>query len=80
MPGGSNMKCPYCGKEMEKGRVVQAYGRQDPIMWKPIDENRGFIDGLLNRDKRNIDLTLFWDAKFFVAYICKDCRKLISDI
>ncbi len=74
--GGKNsiMKCPKCGKEMEKGIWVLGRGFENPI---------GLNIGLLwcksyglFKVKDKVDV--MWQHKM-EAYICKECRITLAE-
>ena len=65
------MKCPYCGKETEKGYIDQTDFRF-PLEWYPADRETGLFTGR----KKHIRLTHGGNVP---AYRCGECRKIIID-
>ena len=66
------MKCPYCDKDMEEGRIpTDRYN----LKWEPMDG--GIIQSVFNIGKKNIELTSFLDNKQCVAYLYRDCKKML---
>lgn len=69
------MKCPYCGKEMEKGLI------QSPqeIAWlkgekRPLLGRAKFHEGSLVLSELSI-----LKGSAVTAYLCRDCQKVIID-
>lgn len=62
------MKCPYCGKETEKGKVCS----NDALWWKQEAgdhvclNDEGFLTGRINGYR-------------ITAVQCKNCKKIIID-
>lgn len=68
------MICPYCNKEMEKGVIPK---NRHTLKWKPLD--RTFIQSIFNTDHRNVILAATWDDEQCIAYLCRNCKKVIIE-
>lgn len=65
------MKCPYCGGEMDSGRISS--GRDTAVF---IADNAKRKLGIFYE---NIKITNYFDSPF-VAYHCEVCEKIIIDL
>lgn len=80
--GGENMKCPYCGKEMEKGEIRnKGFNYFLPEGEKPVSF---LVDAEKAIEKRNgILLTLYpygyGGEEYPAAYCCRECKKIILE-
>ena len=70
-----SMKCPYCCKDMEEGSIPT--DRYD-LKWKPKDG--GVIQSIFDIGKKNVELTSFLDNKQCIAYLCRNCKKIVIDV
>ena len=64
------MKCPWCGKEMDKGFVQSAR----PVIWSP-DKKKLFFSATTSDD-----FTIskgYWNGCFAEAYHCPKCKKVV---
>ncbi len=64
------MKCPYCGKEMDKGYVQSAR----PVIWSLKKKV------LMFTATKPDDFTIskgYWNGCFAEAYHCPNCKKII---
>jgi len=68
------MICPYCNKEMEEGEIPT--DRYD-LKWKPID--RTLIQSIFDPEHRNIRLSRMLEISRCIAYLCRDCKKVIIE-
>lgn len=67
-------KCPWCGQDMEQGYIA---GGRDPVRW-----SRGVHKLTLLRDCSG-DIDILNDgelARYKVAWLCRECGKIIFDI
>ena len=69
------MKCPYCGKEMEKGLI---HGRNE-INWIKGEKRRIFASSEIHNDAVVLSELSFMKGSAVVAYNCKDCKKILID-
>ena len=70
------MLCPFCNSEMIKGKLL---GDRYQLKWMP--DNEDLVLGIWA--KKAIVLpnqTSGFGRPYVKAYICKNCRKLITDI
>ncbi len=65
------MLCPYCNNLMEEGEIPQD---RYPLKWKPKDSK------FLDLDKKSIKLSSVLEDKRCVAYLCKECKKIIVNL
>ena len=70
------MKCPYCDKEMAKGKIPAG---RDNICWYPEDVELGLFSGL---DDNVILLAKvgFFEAAVAEAYYCADCKIVLTPV
>ena len=73
----AKVKCPYCGKTMSEGIIE---GARYSLWWRDTDSKRGFLKSLLNLDKKNVRLSYPFYDKYCIAYLCRDCEKVVIDI
>ena len=73
----AKVKCPYCGKTMSEGIID---GARYSLWWRDTDSKRGFLKSLLNLDKKNVRLSYPFYDKYCIAYLCRDCEKVVIDI
>lgn len=64
------MKCPYCGKEMEKGFLKSSH----PIHWGE-EKALGFVRKDLRLAK--VSLEGFFEGYFVESYSCSECKKIV---
>lgn len=65
------MKCPFCGKEMEKG-LLQGSGR---LLWC-----RELHDFTMIPRKGEVMVGMSLASNYWLpAWICKDCKKFVAD-
>lgn len=64
------MICPYCNSEMKKGII--SCGRHAP-KW---------VEGshFLERYKKGIKLSSFYEGNCVTAYYCSSCKKILIDL
>lgn len=67
------MKCPYCGKEMEKGTITSS----EPLNWlreahfiNQPDESEGEF---------NLAKASMFGRAAVEAWLCRDCGKIVID-
>ena len=74
--GDDFMKCPYCNKEMQLGKII-GDGRLK-VRWCADGEKMGINDRLYtSKGEMPVDYSLF---KFRLpAYVCFECSKTIID-
>lgn len=76
------MNCPWCGKEMQTGRLIFG-GRAllyEPL-WKADGEKYGLLDHLLCEDGvivTGMDISGFDRTKIRADH-CPDCKKFVID-
>lgn len=66
------MKCPYCNQEMEQGEI-----RSQRTMFFVSDSAESFYSA--SKDEKIKISTNNWTAPKIKAYICRKCKKVISD-
>ncbi len=70
------MKCPYCGKDMEKGYVQS----RDGVVWR---KKKSAITALAGFAADAVDLGTPdgnpFGGSFVVVYRCADCKKFLID-
>ena len=64
------MKCPYCGSEMQAGKIC-ALGRGTALEWKERGESFR-----LNSDPKMVAVI---NGDRIEGYRCKKCRKIIVE-
>lgn len=69
-PEGPPEKCPWCGKDMEKGYLV---GGRDSIRWRR--EKPGFLSGLCV-DTVQVDDEGSFFSTYKTAWYCRACGKM----
>lgn len=70
------MKCPFCGKEMQKG-ILSGDGRS-AVTWKAGEQKTGFAERLLGAGK--LSAAKYTLTAFSIeAYYCCACKKMIFD-
>lgn len=69
-PEGTPERCPWCGKDMEKGYVT---GGRDPVRWSR--KKPGLLRGCDSAAVRVDDEGNFFTYK--TAWYCRDCGKLV---
>ena len=71
-------KCPWCGKDMEWGRIDG--GRDYSVMWRNW-KPRGFLGLSQPDDAREIDLLDEGDGLrcYKTIWYCQDCGKMVLD-
>ena len=72
-------KCPWCGKDMEWGRIDG--GRDYSVMWRNW-KPRGFLGIFQPEDAREIDLLDEGDGLwcYKTVWYCRDCGKMTLEI
>lgn len=73
--------CPYCGKIMMQGAIVEG---SIGMIWLPKDEKSSFYStrkGIESKGGIVLDTTYLMrnNNTWIRAYACKDCRKVIID-
>ena len=78
------MKCPYCGKEMELGRLHSSSGRA--VFWLP--DNTEYKEGLITKKKieeygkgvilDTVSKVGFFSKKKPKSYWCNNCKVFIT--
>ena len=74
------MNCPYCGKPMEKGRILR---RRDFMhVWFPEGVKLPLLlaESIVERKKGMILNELKGSPPGLEAYLCKDCKKGVFDL
>ena len=73
------MKCPYCGKEMEKGELRSRGG----LFFLPEGEGLPKLYTKREMEKHNAvylpPYLLDVKAEFPTAYLCRDCSKIVIE-
>ena len=69
------MKCPYCGKEMEKGLL------QSPqeIAWLNGERKHFFGKAEFHDGSVVLSEFSFLKGSVVTAYLCRDCKKVLID-
>nr|WP_326185720.1 PF20097 family protein [uncultured Oscillibacter sp.] len=77
------MKCPVCGKEMERGKVATDYSHG--LFFLPPDGEIGFYPTEKKIEKRGgivLDAPFGWNLPNEMeipAYVCRECRKIVME-
>lgn len=69
------MECPYCKKEMEEGKI---YKDRYNLKWVGDTEDKDF--GPFTFGPKNAVKLTNGEEMYMIAFVCKECRKLIADI
>ena len=72
------MECPYCKNDMIKGKLL---GSQLALKWIP-DGQKLTMWGFTHYEGEIIlnDSKSGWIRPYKESYLCKECKKLISDV
>lgn len=73
------MNCPWCGKEMQSGKIMVSCQFQPH--WRREDEKGSKVDRFFGFDKKEIqgiDQSFVGWTKI-AAFYCPDCKKFIFD-
>lgn len=68
------MNCPYCGKEMIEGSILQD---RYALKWVPSDKDRGILN--FTPLVKGIKLTSMLDNIKVKVFYCAECRKFLID-
>ena len=69
------MECPYCHKEMRKGRIQTQGGVT--LFWVP--EGRDVKFASQSTESVRLGKCSFWKAPSAESWYCPDCKKVITD-
>ncbi len=69
------MKCPYCGKDTEKGLLQSPY----EISWFKGDRRHLFGRSEFHDGSVVLSELSLIKGSAVTAYLCRDCRKVIID-
>lgn len=68
------MKCPYCGKDMEKGLIESS----EPINF--MKELRFINRADEGKGEFNLAMAPFGGRSSLEVWLCRDCRKIVIDL
>ena len=69
------MKCPYCGKEMEKGLIQSA----QELAWIGGEKKRLFGRASLYPESVVLSKYSYLKGSAVTSYLCRDCKKVLID-
>ena len=69
------MKCPYCGKEMEKG-LIQSL---QELAWLPGEKRPLFGRAALHENAVVLAPLSMRNGSAVTAWLCRDCKKVVIE-
>ena len=69
------MKCPYCGREMEKGLIESRH----EINWKKRERRSFFGNADFYKGSVVLSELSFIKGSAVVAWLCRECKKVVID-
>lgn len=73
--GEIEVKCPYCGADMEKGLIQNQY----ELVWLPGNKRKLFGRAEFHKGAVILSKQSILKGSAVTAYICKKCEKIIID-
>ena len=71
------MKCPYCGREMRKGYIID---REAPVQWIPENQKPPLFKGSLADGAVQLGGGSYWKNFKADAYYCAVCNFVIVPV
>jgi len=71
------MVCPFCNLNMKKGKLL---GNQVKLKWIPDGQKVSSFGFIIYNNEIILKNSGGWGRPYTVAYVCRKCNKLITNI